>query len=263
MKNGINEAELLDSTGVMASEISARLEGNLRSLWLYGSVCLGDFRLGWSDIDFIAFTNGVITEERAESLLMLRQELSQKHPENPYFRLFEGVIVNFNEYRRGEFKRLVYWGTSGQRITDRCDIDPFSRYELASFGRCVFGSESENPFSMPDRGEIQDAVKRHYDGIRRYAVQTDERLYSCGWLLDIARCIYTLRSGKVISKTAAGEWALENHAFEDAAPLKRALEIRKSPLEYKDDARVKAWLAGLGGTVQEYADALEKELEKA
>lgn len=247
----------------MITEIASRLGGGLHSLWLYGSAVMDDFRLGWSDIDFIAFSNGEISKEAAQSLLMLRQELKQREPEKPYYRLFEGVIVSLDEYKSGEFKRLVYWGTSGQRITDKCEIDPFARYELAKYGKCVFGIEDRSLFTLPEYAELVSAVRRHYEGIREYARVTDERLYSCGWLLDISRCIYTLKTGEVIAKTQAGKWALESGIFADGTPLRKTLEIRKDPLAYKDDERVKAWLASLGGTVQLYADALERELEKS
>ena len=253
---------MLDSLKRRTDGIASRLGGKMHSLWLYGSVTMDDFRLGWSDIDFIALANGEMSEETAQSLLMLRQELKQSEPENPYFRLFEGVIVNIEEYKSGEYKRLVYWGTSGQRITDKCEIDPFARYELAKHGKCVFGTADRSLFPLPERAELVSAVRRHYEGIREYARVTDERLYSCGWLLDISRCIYTLRTGEVVSKTRAGEWALESGIFANGTPLKKTLEIRRNPLEYRDDEKVKAWLASLGGTVQSYADALERELEK-
>ena len=107
---------------------------------------------------------------------------------------------------------------------------------------------------------MTEAVRHHYETIRRYAVQTDERLYSCGWLLDIARCVYTLRYHDVISKTQAGLWALSEHLFEDEEPMKRTLEIRQKPMAFKDRDDVKEWLKGLGPVVQRYADVLKKEL---
>ena len=254
---------LNEATALMISELTARLGGRLHSLWLYGSAVMDDFCLGWSDVDFIAFSSGELSEETAQSLLMLRQELQSRLPANPYPRLFEGVIVGLNEYLSGSFKRLVYWGTSGQRITNRFELDPFSRHELVRFGKCIFGSADPSLFALPERAELVSAVRRHYNGIREYARVTDESLYSCGWLLDIARCIYTLRTGDVIAKALAGEWALENNVFKDALPLKRTIAIRKNPLEYRDDAKVKAWLSSLGDTVQSYADALESELADA
>ena len=108
--------------------------------------------------------------------------------------------------------------------------------------------------------ELIAAVRSHYDGIRRCAVQTDDSIYSCGWLPDIARCIYTLRTGDVIGKTQAGEWALAEHLFSDEEPLKRTLVIRKDPLLFRDDPKTKDWLKTLGPTVQRYADVLEREL---
>ncbi|MBQ3868942.1 MAG: DUF4111 domain-containing protein, partial [Clostridia bacterium] len=115
----------------------------------------------------------------------------------------------------------------------------------------------------PSREELINAVRGHYDAIRKYAVETNESLYSCGWLLDIARCIYTLRQNDVISKTQAGFWALEEHLFSDEAPLRKALEIRQNPSSFKDRADIMLWLKELGPVVQLYADVLERELQNA
>ena len=248
----------------MSEEIGKILGPACHSFWLYGSVVLKDFRLGWSDIDCIAFSREEISPDQADALLMLRQQLSENEADNPYYRLFEGVICTLPEYREGCFARLVYWGTSGQRITDRWEPDAFSRWELARLGRAVYGRQADRAglFSPPAREELFQAVRRHYEAIRLHARKTDESLYACGWLLDICRCLYTLRSGEVISKTQAAVWALEQHLFADERPLRKALEIRRNPLLYKEKPEVKAWLASLGPVVQQYADVLEDELPK-
>ena len=253
------DSELQKTISVMTQEIVSVLDGRVYGFWLYGSVTMDDFRPGWSDIDFLALTDSEITEEQAERLLMLRQFLTEREDGNPYYRSFEGIIANTAEYRAGSFRRLVYWGTSGQRITDSFTQDAFSRYELAVYGQSVYG-EKTWPFPKSEKKELVQAVRNHYETIRKYAVQTEANLYACGWLLDIARCIYTLRTGDVISKTAAGKWAVKEHIFHNDEALRRAIEIRENPLLYKDDPKTKKWLAGLGPTVQDYADALEDEL---
>lgn len=53
---------MTESVSKLTGEISCIMGGNLHSVWLYGSVVFGDFRFGWSDIDFIAFTNTRIAE---------------------------------------------------------------------------------------------------------------------------------------------------------------------------------------------------------
>ena len=252
---------MLRAISRITGEIDRILEGRTAGIWLYGSVAMDDYRPGWSDIDFAALTRGRITESQGERLLTLRQDMLKEEPGNPYYRSFEGIIADLDEYRSRSFSRLVYWGTSGQRITDRFAHDAFSLYELAECSYPVWGG-SPWPFPAPGREELVRAVRDHYMAIRSFAAETDESLYSCGWLLDIARCIYTLRHNGVAAKTKAGTWALENHVFPDDASLKRTLEIRRDPLAYKDREDVRSWLKGLGPTVQRYADVLEKELEE-
>ena len=235
------------------------MDGRIFGIWLYGSVVLDDFQLGWSDIDFIALTNGKISERQSETLLTLRQDMLKKEPGNLYYRSFEGIITNLEEFRNQSFSRLVYWGTSGQRVIDCYVPDPFSAFELARYGRSVYGGRSW-VLPAPGEEELIRAVREHYECIRKYAVQTDESLYSCGWLLDIARCIYTLRYHDVIAKTRAGTWALEEHIFSDEEPLRKAIEIRKQPLAFKGKAGTKKWLRELGPVIQHYADVLECEL---
>ena len=248
------------SINQMADQIAGILDGSIHSIWLYGSVVLDDFRLGWSDIDLLVLSNGRITGRQAQKLVGLRQAMAEAEPSNPYYRSFEGIIADRNEYLASSFTRLVYWGTSGQRITDRYQQDTFSAYELAKYGQSIFGGNDRSIFLQPSETDLRAAVKQHYESIRRFAVQTDETLYSCGWLLDIARCIYTLRHNDVIAKTRAGFWALSEHIFEEAEPLRRTLEIRQNPVAYKDKDEVKQWLKELGPVVQQYADVLEREL---
>ncbi len=62
-----------DAIGKMTQAIVEIMDGNVCGVWLYGSVALDDFRLGWSDIDFVALTDGPISESQAERLLFLRK----------------------------------------------------------------------------------------------------------------------------------------------------------------------------------------------
>jgi predicted nucleotidyltransferase len=244
----------------VADAIVSVMDGKVRGIWLYGSTVLDDFRPGWSDIDFVALTDGPIGAAQAERLLTLRQTLSAAEPGNPFYRAFEGIIADADEYREKAFTRLVYWGTSGQRITGRYTPDAFSLFELAKYGKPIYGNSA---WILPAPGQeaLIGAVRSHYEAIRKYAVETTEALYSCGWLLDIARCIYTLRYHDVIAKTQAGIWALEEHLFSDETPLRKTIEIRQHPLSFMDREDIRLWLKGLGPTVQEYADALEQELQ--
>lgn len=232
------------------------------SIYLYGSITMDDFQYGWSDIDLLCLTGYSITHEQAQQLVGLRQELVEQYID-PVYRLFEGGILSLQSFLNGTPDTVVYWGTSGQRITDTHNLDSFCRYELKTNGIMVAGKDIRNMIIMPSDTDMKRDVRFVYETIRKRVIQTSESLYSCGWLLDIARCIYTFRTGSVITKTKAGEWALEQQLCPVPETLKKVLLVRKEPLRYKNDPEFKVWARSLGNDVQRFADILEQELGKA
>ena len=244
----------------MVNRMATILSGNNPSIYLFGSVVLDDFRLGWSDIDIICLAEEVLSEEQAQVLVGLRQTLSKEYPENVYYRLFEGGILSLSAFLNKASDRAVYWGTRGQRITDAYDLDPFAKIEIKDSGRLLFGRDFKDKISYPTENEIKSAVENHYQVIRRYARKTNRSVTSAGWLFDIARCLYTLRTGAIIAKTDAGEWAIGENLVPDTKIMKRAVEIRKNPNYYKTDEDTLNWLATLGPYIQRFADVLENQL---
>ena len=80
--------------------------------------------------------------------------------------------------------------------------------------------------------------------------------------MDIARCIYTLRTGQIISKTAVGKWALEQQLCPTPEALTKALTVRRNPLCYQNDSEIWDYAETLGDDIQKFADVLEEELAK-
>ena len=130
---------------------------------------------------------------------------------------------------------------------------------LLRYGRLLAGRDVREQIAPPTMDELRAAVAGHLATIRQAAARTGPSLYSCGWLLDISRCLYTLRTGDILPKTAAGEWALREGLCPVEDDLRRALTVRGEPMQYRDDPDTRAWLSGLAPAVQRYADTLEKE----
>ena len=189
--------ELTLAIETMKQRLTDILAPCMPTVYLYGSIPLHDFRLGWSDIDILVLTEKPISEGQAQTLVTLRQAMLTEEPHNPYYRSFEALKTN---------------------------------------------------------------VQKHYEAIRKYAQKTERNFYSFGWLLDISRCIYTLRTGKIIAKTAAGEWALKENLCPCAGALAEAVKIRKEPMKYREDKTVFDYAETLGSCVQRYADILQQEL---
>ncbi len=249
-----------NSINTMVNRITRVLSENNPNIYLFGSVALNDFKLGWSDIDIICLTEKVLSEEQAQVLVELRQTLLKEYPDNVYYRLFEGGILSINAFLNKATDRVVYWGTSGQRITDTYELNPFSKIEIKDSGKLLFGRDFRDKISYPTEDEIKRAVNNHYEAIRKYVKETNKSITSAGWLFDIARCLYTLKTGEIIAKTDAGEWAIGENLVPDIKIMKRAIEVRKNPNYYKTDEDTLNWLATLGPHIQRFADVLENQL---
>ena len=248
------------SVGNMVRAISNILADCTPSIYLYGSSVLDDFKLGWSDIDILVLTEQQMSQAQAEKLVGLRQAMLETEKDNPYYRLFEGGMLTLEAFLSKASDRVVYWGTSGERITDRYMCDSFAMAELVENSVLLYGRDIRSELRCPDFCELYADVKRHYETIRKYAQKTGRNFYAFGWMLDIARCIYTLRTGKIISKTEAAEWALSNKLCPDEYALATALKVRKNPLQYREDKEIFDYAEMLGEPIQRFADVLEKEL---
>ena len=86
--------------------------------------------------------------------------------------------------------RVVYWGTSVERITGNYSFDNFGMAELIESNVLLHGKNIRKELKYPPSHELYADVKRHYETIRKYAQRTDRRFYSFGWMLNIARCRY-------------------------------------------------------------------------
>ncbi len=252
---------LQSSINNMTARITDILLPDEPSIYLYGSCVLDDFQFGWSDIDILVLTEKPISEQQADKLVHLRQSISTAEPNNPLYRCFEGGMLTLDAFKHHVPAKVVYWGTSGQRITDSYSFSACNMKELLEHGRLLYGKDIREQLTPPCFEDIRADIRFHYETIRKYADSTGRSLYSFGWILDIARGIYTLHTGKIISKTAAGEWALQNHVFSNNAALETALAVRKNPLRFQEDIELQDLSENLGNTIQHYADVLEKELK--
>lgn len=251
---------LKDSISIMTDEIATVLVGSAPSVYLYGSVVLDDFKQGWSDIDILVLTKAEIPQAQAERLVGLRQAMAERFPDSSYFRLFEGGMLSLDAFLAEKCERTVYWGTSGQRINNGYTFDSFGMAQLLDDGVLLHGAEVRGQMTLPTYARLRGDVARHLRTIREHARATDANLYAYGWLLDIARCIYTLRTGEIIAKTAAGEWALQNGICPVPDALRGAVEVRKAPAARMAQEETLREAERLGPYIQRFADVLEQEL---
>lgn len=112
--------------------------------------------------------------------------------------------------------RVVYWGTSGQRITQHHTFDCFSMVELLEHGILLWGEDVRNQLTKPSYEALRQGVQGHYESIRKYATGA-RSFYTFGWFLDIARAYTPCALGKSSPKPlpASGLWS------SSSAPLRK------------------------------------------
>lgn len=247
----------------MADAIAAILSPCAPSIYLYGSATLGDFRPGWSDIDILCLTQTEIAGEQAEKLVGLRQAMLLDEPENRDYRAFEGGMLSLGAFLNRTPDRVVYWGTGGQRITDAYAFDSFCMTELLTCGVLLRGADVRGRMAMPGYDDLRADVARVLRIIRERVRATERNFYAFDWLLTIARCLYTLRTGRVIAKTAAGEWVLAEGLCPAPDALSRAVAVRKDAIRCRSQEEVFDEAERLGPQIQRFADVLEEELKKS
>lgn len=147
--------KLNEAIQIMTNEIVFVLADNKPDIYLFGSVALDDFKLGWSDIDIVVLTEREISEQQADILVELRQSMLERYPGNPYFRLFEGGMLSIDAFLNGKNERTVYWGTSGQRITDSYKLDSFGMAELIDSGILLHGDDVREKMNYPSYTQMR------------------------------------------------------------------------------------------------------------
>ena len=238
----------------------ARLLADVQpSVYLYGSVTAEDYRHGWSDIDLLVLTRDPIPEAQADQLLYLRQTLAGLDPDTPYYRRFEGGMLDLGSFLSGEETQVVYWGTSGERIKASHDFSVFDRMSLLQTGQLLWGRDVRRHIDMPDYPQVLHAVRDHLHNIRMHG-RGARSLYAYGWLLDIARGLYIAANGRPAAKTAAAQWALDERLCPCPAELAMALTVRRQPELIRDES-ILTYAEGLTDAIQKFADLLEQVLK--
>ena len=142
----------------MTQKIAEILSLREPSIYLYGSVILDDYRDGWSDIDILVLTKTPLSEREAEELLYLRQRMTEAE-NDPLYRSFEGGILSLSAFVEKRKDRVVYWGTSGERICDTYAFDAFSTAQLIDNGVLLYGENVKEYLQKPTHDELYANVK--------------------------------------------------------------------------------------------------------
>lgn len=212
--------------------IDDKLPERIRGLYLTGSVALDDYRPGQSDIDFVAVSDTALEPSELEMLRWVHTELRRMLPDPK----LDGVYLTWPALAAAPVGLSVPYCLRGR-------FEPKGDFAINPVTWCIL---HRHPLSL--RGPAKPVV-RHDDQMlrewcrewlqtywgsyvrsaRRYGVH---RLSSLSreavvWgVLGVARPHATIRTGDMISKTAAGAYALDVFPSRWSAIVREALAGR-------------------------------------
>ncbi|WP_328467086.1 nucleotidyltransferase domain-containing protein [Actinoplanes sp. NBC_00393] len=226
------------SFDLIATEFLVRADllapGLVEGLYLQGSIALGDYRHGVSDIDFVAVTADPAPPE-------LIREIHRGMPRRP---CFDGLYVTWDNLRADPATRPPGPAVHENRVlpSSRFERNLVTWHVLAQGGVTLRGPERPEIFTdwpalaAATRDNLESYWRPWARGLRFHPMSLGSWAVSWG-VLGVSRLRHTLVTGRVTSKTAAGEYALRSYPGWERI-IGEALRIRGGgPARYRNPVR--------------------------
>ncbi len=221
--------------------ISAAVPELIEGIYLTGSISMGDFYPGKSDIDFLVFCKTLPDNNTAVQLKRIHRAIQRRYPHPPLngsyiasdgIRAINPAAIQALTYHNGRLRDGVF------------AMAPVSLSELKLNAVTILGQNAKtihvdiNPDFL--NNFLYDNINsywklwlaRHSSYFRRKLFLLLFPRFSEWAVLGVARQVCTLQTGRIVSKTEAGLYCLQQLPEKYHAILHEALEIRKDDRRY-------------------------------
>lgn len=232
--------------------VDTEAPGLLEGLYLTGSVALGEFRPHNSDIDFIAVTAHQSDASDLAALHRAHRRLQRFWP-----RLyFDGLYVTWDDFAQDPSSsgQAAYSYKGKFHARGGGPADPVAWHTLAHHGVQCRGPRPSTLKIRVDADGLARWTLNNLDTYWRALLDHSSRFlhpqrlvattsWGVAWIvLGISRLHYTLATGGIVSKEAAGCYALETFPAQWHPVLNEGLRIRRSDRARADMASALAEL---------------------
>lgn len=198
----------------------------MTDLFVSGSLATGDYIVGVSDLDLVAVVDAPVDHERESLLVALHHDLDRDAAAGADLGCVYVDAASLLDVGR----RYPTW-THGRLM--RRVLSGVTRAELVSNGFAVFGREPTSVFPPMSLDQVRDAGFDELSGYwawasRRPWLWLDPMIADLG-LTSMARARHTLRTGRLLTKTAAIETANAPGWLREQMGARRRGEVVVSP----------------------------------
>ncbi|GJE28907.1 nucleotidyltransferase domain-containing protein [Methylobacterium organophilum] len=225
-----------------------------RGLYLVGSIALGDFRPGASDIDFVAILDEAPSTETSERLARVHGDLARSG--SPHF---DGVYLPASLLREpAPGEAVMPFSVDGRfRTGELCrELNPAVWRCLARYGRRILGPAPSELGIANDTDVLRAHQIANLHGYWRSWIAEAETALAAkapgedcnaaalAWgVLGIGRCACTLATDDIVSKREGGRFGLRTAPVSWHRVLNEALAIHDGGPKRTSQASLRAALA--------------------
>lgn len=219
--------------------LESKLPSFLEAYYIYGSVSLGAFNYGFSDIDFIAVMKRKVTESDISILKEIHSQIKNKFPKTDLMGLYiqesDLQLQHKNERSCPCFIDGVFKGL------EKFEKNSIDAYQLKKYGITLKGQEIESYDYIVDWDilvhNMRDNLNTYWLNWMNSCVKFPSIRYigsfvSLGMIewgvLGVSRLYYTFREKDMTSKVGAGEYALRTVPQKWHKIINESMRLRKN-----------------------------------
>lgn len=207
--------EIAVTMSAYLSGVDAKLPDRIRGLYLVGSVALNDYQPGQSDIDFVAITETALRPLELEQLGRFHSELRRRAPRPK----LDGVYVTASELQVDPTDLSAPYCLDGRFASSGgFNANPVTWMTIHRYP--IILRDPAQPVVWHDeerlRGWCSENLQSYWAGwVHAARTHWGRRIFSLTrqatvWgVLGVTRLHATIRTGAILSKSAAGNYALE------------------------------------------------------
>lgn len=248
------------------SFVQDRLPNCVTDFYLYGSLALGAYEHGFSDIDFVAVLNEKASEEECDVLRGIHKDVVAQCAQP----IMMGSYLQLDDLGRlpEDIQPAPFYYQGQFRNAGQCDLNLVTWWVLKHKGISVWGRPSH---ALPFDVDWDILMQRMAENLHSYwgaliarikknpeTIDDDMVQWS---VLGILRLFYSFREGDIISKIGAGKYGLEVLPESWHRILNESIRIRlneKEPLYVLTDERTKETLGFMDAAFSLCVEEIEK-----
>lgn len=225
-----------DVLDLYRSLVEDRLPERVIGFYLYGSLALGSYDHGFSDVDFIAVLNRRISEAECEALGSIHAVVAAKF-EKP---ILMGSYLQLEDLGRleNDMQPSPFYYEGRFQNSGHCDINLVTWWVLKHKGVAVWGRPAQD---LPFEVDWDVLIARMAENLHSYwgsliaRIKKDPASLDDDWVswsvLGILRLLYSFRESDIMSKIGAGEYALSVMSENRHRILNESIRIRQGKNE--------------------------------